>query len=1791
MNTEAQTAWQPLLKKLGSKISKIGQDTLAAWDARPAIDKLFAEFYEAKDDAARAAIAKKLTKIKTIGEQGDLPDKLVRALKEINRPGTGGESPAPQYEFAERLAAVSSELYAYQSELENGQAALFHDGKTDDVIASLWLSVWVDDQVRQLSWLIGGTDGPKQIELADQRIMQRLLFARRFRWLAKVLGWTSVVEAADVIITARNEKESLLALLPFPDGKYWHYDPQVPIEDLGKLPSVKGWQPLTGVHLALLYRKSYYDDLAKMVKSLTPVNDADEKKLVDSGLVDPFIAGRADKLVKQQPFPEFWKVNRSDFAIKEKSKEDFSALIFRHPSYHELYDHKTQTGMDWILPIEPPGVWAWFIPPIEKVLPTLRAIELLNGQVASTFTGEKTEKDRLTKAGALGDRAWLNVLNKLIEDQLAQKKLSPESLISMKAAIQTTLEGERNKSWEELLQQIKKGSRLDRQLIAKWSLEHLKKYDDDHHRYDEPMKALEPIIRFFVAISMLADTDVDAEMTCLMLELAPTMNSAFEYEQRFDVVHAYLGWLETAVNYLPTLKAMSKEARHVFLPDYQNTDDWIKSHEKALLEVTQHFKDVRESIQKKSGYRASVTDQTFKVFMAYSSPLPVGLKLYPREGQSILGEPKSVHYVVTKILKDFIFHPSYGYSQETPATKKSKKKTIVTGYSKQQLLQLDNKTPLELAKNEKLLEVIVLNRKDEEIGRKQVGAEDVDLLDDIHNGLAWSAFGSAMGNINAGIEWAVNTMLDLAEFIPGVGQGIAAARIIATIAEFWAEGDYESIKKFVSGEIFDIVDGLLQRIKDAADPENLVQLLLFGDQRLDELLAHSSIGKGKDKPKLEDPPDNKGKFGKIKKIIAAFRRLGRALFKALRGLHDRVQVPMEDFHAYAASRPLLSFALQFLADNIFTIAKLVKAGFSIFTVGNKEDRPKGVVEELKDMLKQQQESFSDRLHDILKQLETLKLPESIINISPIIAAILDFLESFVVKRLGLKAKVAFLVLQKTGALSFFNERVADEIVKAGIDPNIYWREQVVPEIEGRFNDTRDTVVTEINKLISSPIFGGAFTQVKKADKVSIQTEGGPFAETDENYNDQPGGASPYPSLDRPLKFRPDRLPSYGPGNRLTPEIRQHVESVFQQDFGHVRLHSSGDSKGMTDAFGADALTTGSHIFMRPGLTPTQGRGADVFHHELAHVVQQSGARPLTAGTSQQPKAGKPQAGLSYDPVRERVADRVADAVRSRKPAPEVGPGSSGDDGLQPSGLNLFTIAKLLHTITDLPEIKKREEILDKVTTQATLPSRAHKAVDKTLSILNNLQGNSALVKFPDVFTDAIPLIHNRLQNKTYADPIKLAAFEIAREALFDLPTPKPTPAQGSTTPQTPAAEQVMKPSQFARQLEGYILAKTGIVLGLTLNHTKVTAPTGAEIETVDEQTPIKEIKILHIYLPYIDGRSPLWIKAVENTWPGADDKKLAKIRIQLRAHFERKGVVIGIWALFGKKYMFSYFFKKEVDDLVAAMITGSALDPKDLPTWEVYALTDKTAAPNIGVRLATYDDSSQKGAGRHSHHLTQYLIADYFSNTNTIKPFVKGRDYPGVKFGKDAVELISVKPNETSRDKAIYVAETKGEGRGKDMPTISLAASTHMSGRLHITPEADDLNNSTKKSQGNAVENEFLRHLPADLASPNAVTFEKYKKEKGDDDVAKSIYSAVQRTYKEVERRMSEALQARMPMLEFEYFKEMAKGTPNEIADPTNPDHKTDKEVKFLDKLTKVAGEAKKHNHDLMLNLGWRVDV
>src|SRR5205823_6114862 len=108
----------------------------------------------------------------------------------------------------------------------------------------------------------------------------------------------------------------------------------------------------------------------------------------------------------------------------------------------------------------------------------------------------------------------------------------------------------------------------------------------------------------------------------------------------------------------------------------------------------------------------------------------------------------------------------------------------------------------------------------------------------------------------------------------------------------------------------------------------------------------------------------------------------------------------------------------------------------------------------------------------------------------------------------------------------------------------------------------------------------------------------------------------FPESEAMLSEEPDPLirdvpvTAPGPGTPLSHPLLRKFERGFGHDFGHVRVHSGEEAKNVTSRYHADAITTGSHIFLKPGLDAREGRGAEVFRHELGHVLQQAGARPL-----------------------------------------------------------------------------------------------------------------------------------------------------------------------------------------------------------------------------------------------------------------------------------------------------------------------------------------------------------------------------------------------------------------------------------------------------------------------------------------------------------------------------------------------------------------------------------------------------
>lgn len=108
------------------------------------------------------------------------------------------------------------------------------------------------------------------------------------------------------------------------------------------------------------------------------------------------------------------------------------------------------------------------------------------------------------------------------------------------------------------------------------------------------------------------------------------------------------------------------------------------------------------------------------------------------------------------------------------------------------------------------------------------------------------------------------------------------------------------------------------------------------------------------------------------------------------------------------------------------------------------------------------------------------------------------------------------------------------------------------------------------------------------------------------------------------------------GQPLPPSLRASIEPRFGCDFSRVRVHDDSRAAESARALSAQAYTVGPHVvFGANQFRPHERSGLNLVAHELAHVVQQSGATVPDA---------RSQWAIDANPVLETEADRIASQV-------------------------------------------------------------------------------------------------------------------------------------------------------------------------------------------------------------------------------------------------------------------------------------------------------------------------------------------------------------------------------------------------------------------------------------------------------------------------------------------------------------------------------------------------------------------
>lgn len=227
------------------------------------------------------------------------------------------------------------------------------------------------------------------------------------------------------------------------------------------------------------------------------------------------------------------------------------------------------------------------------------------------------------------------------------------------------------------------------------------------------------------------------------------------------------------------------------------------------------------------------------------------------------------------------------------------------------------------------------------------------------------------------------------------------------------------------------------------------------------------------------------------------------------------------------------------------------------------------------------------------------------------------------------------------------------------------------------------------------------------------------------------------------------LPSFAPpvsGAHLPLEARAPLESSLGYDLSGVRIHHDGHAAERARAEHANAFATGADIhFARGHFNPRTPRGGALLVHELAHVVQQGEAAPLSSSAG----ANGPSFGAAPSaPQRQEATPAVVPAAADPQRAPEAPRTPPVVWGLDTTTMRTYVSVRaparqfgdLASYVYESAEARERLRTENGITEETLAPGRTLRLVEGTLTAGAHQALNAALEGGTVTRTQGIPSI-------------------------------------------------------------------------------------------------------------------------------------------------------------------------------------------------------------------------------------------------------------------------------------------------------------------------------------------------------------------------------------------------------------------------------------------------------------------
>ena len=1614
--------------------------------------------------------------------------------------------------------------------------------------------------------------------LDDVRAVHRLEMAKRVRVLAEAAHWEPLAKSAADWAMGKDRKENHVHLLD-PWVEDTTAEPWMIGEDIPEV--VRGW-PVSGTVLQFYFTwivvQARANALQRLLDTETVTSDPSRKPLrkrasqmiADMALptrwkVEHFVfsikpESLTDEAAQKRGLSPDVTLDELPAAVVEDVKPEerkLSAplpgeLLSNHPRSMEAFKSLVVDGTEVAFPLYSiERAIAWLVPASPHLIPLLREVSSLNAMVLDHPKAlEVPEEERAAWLAALDDATWTTYLNDLAD----YSGLPSQALIEEHDILDPRYKEEKERYRVLLFQ----AAIIERQVVVARGV---KKLSDETEKTDEEE----------IAGRVLGPNEIVNEMLALASELFPAAEEKGDPRYKAAAeIHLMLAMLALAELEYKAAQANKDDrvivnglaliARGLAVLDNLDTQvkaaggtqisDFLAESEKgrvdALLAKRSFVISWRDQLianrlsrQLSRGFRAWQGtidyDNAVLNFGAdylqhergeFAEGITHGARVFAGEEFVIGGHT----YKILDVYRPFTYFPSFG---PMPG---ASDKVKHPGYGEpiivdKFLYSIDEK---DVAAAPKITTEVSLMRVEIDGEIIDVTTSKTYVLDHLSGAIGLQSIVRSLEQTGAAMKIFADILMEIVvTFFGGpVGQ---AAKTVIDIGEVMQSEEFATLMEAMGDDPLGFLAKFWESVTgDILQPDTFIRFLLFPSGGAAEDKAWSlaeKLGAKKPKPAGKLPTNRKGAAA----VLGAIGNVGKHFIGAVAHLHERFQGPIGAARGRIVTRPRLASALESVAiygPLLLALAVKLKESIDASQTKNSGDAAErqGQADQWMSVLENfglgfftddGNKVFSEEIAHIVGTLQHLELPAKIVPLQQLFSIVGDTLLKLLAKKP--KGKAIKLAINVSHLDDLFYLGAAKLLEGHEYDPNRIWYENVIKPLGPWFDEMRDAFIDSLYAQLNTLLdFLRTMEPQLKALNITLPTAALGF--TGERPN-----VTPTPATDQDFSGAPYGGPGAamepgtpiqagGSGQPLDPSQRTSAEARFGHDFSHVRVHAGSEGRRASSSAGAKALASGSHIYLHPDAVSQQ----HVLDHELTHVLQQTGPRPLGRTHDDTPRANRGGNGLMIDRSNEAEAERTARVVAARKGgAPVPIAGRARGVGYAPMLADDLAL-QIIGLLTEFRDVEKYQQDIDKRGTTKGTKKKASSS--ETAAALKDVQGTfwpsimtqaNLIASYTSTFSSVFTDIHKHLTSHETA--IK-AALPFLVDDTFVSPAPwKPKPATGKPgAGAAPAAApaNTFSLKTFAGVLTGYVFARTGVAMAIDVNETTKKAD---------------KLKIHYLNLAKVPFDSPLWTNLGGKP---ADPTELLELKTRIAAldpaggfwDGNSYGIATGITGYMEK----GKWFAKE-----RAAIT--------VPAKAAYASTS-TGFLKVATHGALTSDTG-KMPNRESHHTTQYLLIEYFRNKKIVKPFPATGTFPGLN--RDTSN--NPESFKATGKKLVDFSGLDGGDRGEGMPAILLSAETHRQGQLHVTrskrwdPKSGKEDQNSSVVQSHEVDRQFRQRLPAYLkASDDATVVQSAIAAKGSSTVEGDTHSAIIETYHWMRDLMSGSLKEALPRNELAYYRGLA---------------------------------------------------